>query len=730
MRIFNNRLVALMCMLMTLSVAGNAYPDTSFYYAYELKGAPIQVKTPGEYRIWVWFNGQEDSSINIGENEFAVRDRMNRLAENDAVWIPVGKLNLEHGKVSGSAGMGVLAIVLTNKEGFRPEGIEKMIRVQPGIVPLKDPRVEIERHTDTVFEMTKYPDLESWEQDAVKLRRLILASSGLYPLPEKTPLNAHVFDKKEYGDYSIEKVYFEAYPGFLVTGNLFRPLGKTGPFPGVLCPHGHWEHGRLEDSDKSSVSARAITLARMGMVAFAYDMLAYNDSMQFKNHRFVDFEDLPWGIHPFALQLWSSIRGADFLESLPEVDKDRLACTGASGGGTQTFALSAVEPRIKVSAPVNMISHTMQGGCVCENAPFVRMQHSNMEIGALAAPRPMLMVAATGDWTKNTPTVEFPAVRSIYELYGAADKLESVQFDTGHNYNKDSRTAVYRFLGKYLLPDQDWSTFEEPDYSLPSAEEMRVFPDGKLPEAIPTDEDAIKAAIKEQRRKQLSAVLAQDKEEYAGVFKNIFAEILNVNPSPEVLIKESSENESVSRYLIHSPIVLNDVPMIGINGNTARSANLIVHPRGKHAVIDPETGKAYQNFLDAEHGGDVYALDVFLAGEYADPIEGISRAGAKSFDDTFLPADTGYRVQDILVAVNALKKQGYENVHLTGIGMASFWVLLAAAISEDVTSYKIDETVLPVGDKTWASDRRDHLYYVPGIQALGGVGMLKKLAPT
>ena len=98
------------------------------------------------------------------------------------------------------------------------------------------------------------------------------------------------------------------------------------------------------------------------------------------------------------------------------MDTERIGCTGASGGGTQTFALTAVDDRIKVAVPVNMISSTMQGGCLCENAPILRLDNSNMEVGALAAPRPMLMVSATGDWTRETPRVEYPAIKSIYAL--------------------------------------------------------------------------------------------------------------------------------------------------------------------------------------------------------------------------------------------------------------------------------------------------------------------------
>ena len=191
-----------------------------------------------------------------------------------------------------------------------------------------------------------------------------------------------------------------------------------------------------------------------GDSAFSYDMVGYNDSRQFPkswghsggnvSEEVRRLEGL-WGIHPFAMQLWSSVRALDFMESLPYVNKDKLACTGASGGGTQTFALCAIDNRVKVSAPVNMISHSMQGGCPCENAPIIRFNASNMEVGSLMAPRPMMMIAATGDWTRDTPAVEYPAVKSIYALYGAQDDFESIQIDAGHNSTKTAARACTAF---------------------------------------------------------------------------------------------------------------------------------------------------------------------------------------------------------------------------------------------------------------------------------------------
>ena len=240
--------------------------------------------------------------------------------------------------------------------------------------------------------MGSYRDREEWLQRKESLRKQILVAAGLWPQPQKTPLNSQIFDRLDRDGYSIEKAYFESYPGFFVTGNLYRPIGKTGPFPGVLSPHGHWAYGRLENSELCSVPARCINLAKQGYVVFSYDMVGYNDSQQV-DHRYLKEREELWGFGSLGLHLWNSIRCVDFLESLPEVDKARLGCTGASGGGTQTFLLTAVDDRIAVSAPVNMISAHMQGGDVCENAPNLKWhvstlaEHYNSMANAAACPK-------------------------------------------------------------------------------------------------------------------------------------------------------------------------------------------------------------------------------------------------------------------------------------------------------------------------------------------------------
>jgi dienelactone hydrolase len=302
-------------------------------------------------------------------------------------------------------------------------------------------------HNDR-YSVPEYASPSDWQRRAAYLREHVLASAGLVPMPAKTALNAQVFDERRRDRYSVFKVYFESLPGFYVTGNLYRPAG-TGPFPAILSPHGHWTYGRLENTTIASVPARAINLAEQGFVVFTYDMIGYNDSRQLP-HDFAGRREHLWGLSLGGLQLWNGVRSVDFLESLPYVDPTRLGATGASGGGTQTFLLAAVDDRIKVAAPVNMISLHMQGGCICENPPGLRLETNNAELAATIAPRPLLMVSATGDWTKETLGVEYPAVRRLYALAGAENHVHAVQFDAPHNYNRESREAVYAWMARWL----------------------------------------------------------------------------------------------------------------------------------------------------------------------------------------------------------------------------------------------------------------------------------------
>ena len=315
-----------------------------------------------------------------------------------------------------------------------------------------DVRNRDDSHTKSHFKARVYRSLSEWEDRREELKRQILVSAGLWPLPEKTPLSPRRFASHVYENYAIEKVVIETFPGFYLAGNLYLPVDRSGPMPGILVAHGHWKNGRVHHSEDYSVPALCINLAAQGYVVFAYDMLGYNDTQQLK-HDFGDtVEEQLWSFGPLGIQLWNSVRALDFLESLPGVDPRRLAMTGASGGGTQTFLLAGIDERIQVAAPVNMVSAYFQGDDVCEMASGLRVGTNNVEIAALMAPRPLLLVSSTRDWTRNTPQEEFPEILAIYRLYHREDQVTNRHINAPHNYNGQSREAVYAFFDRVLLP--------------------------------------------------------------------------------------------------------------------------------------------------------------------------------------------------------------------------------------------------------------------------------------
>ena len=598
--------------------------------------------------------------------------------------------------------------------------------------PKNDPRLTEIRHTDLTYNFAGYRSQEEWLDRAAKLKKQILVSAGLWPAPAKTPIQATIFGKVDRGDHTIEKVYFESHPGFYVTGNLYRPKNASGKIPAVLCPHGHWTYGRLENQQLNSGPARAASFARQGYIAFSYDMVGYNDSAAI-SHRFaagqrenvVDRESL-WSVNLLGLQLWNSIRSIDFLLSLPEVDPERIACTGESGGATQTFLLTAVDDRVKLSAPVNMVSFLMQGGSVCENAPNLRVDTNNVEIASLMAPRPMMMVSATGDWTKNTMNSEYPAVSRIYKLFDAEDKLTAIQIDADHNYNQPSREAVYGWFARWFLGKAETTPIKERGNAVAPINDLLVFFGRARPENE-LDEAQLTESLIEARKKQLDEAQPRDA---AGLerFREQFGNALRYSLMAEYpqwgeMAVEHLEQKNVSGVVSERLI---------ISRRGARvEAVLWKSPKPKPKpvnafalVLEPASNDLILRLVKADY--TVLSLKLFPGGrQIPDKVK---------FFTTYNRTDEANRVQDILTAIALLKhslmaymgNEGQKaSLSLVAQGNTGLLALLARGLAPD-----IDRMVVDAAQFNSSSDEAFiKSMAIPGIRRAGDFTTAVTVAP-
>ncbi len=328
-----------------------------------------------------------------------------------------------------------------------------------------------------------YHDAAGWQARAKKIRHNIITGAGLDLIPEEEwnyPIHVVRGAKHQMNGYTVENIALEVKPDYFIHGNLYLPDKIEGKIPAILNPHGHWfepgDYGRF----RADMQYRCGSFARMGALAFCWDMFGTGEDTAHRHH------------DPKALkkQTYNSIRVLDYISSLNFVDTNRIAVTGASGGGTQTFILAAVDPRIDVSVPVVMVSAYFFGGCVCESGMPIHKRGvfstDNAEIAATVAPKPLLIVSDGDDWTQHVPEMEYPYIKHIYALFDKEGNVENAHFpNEKHDYGVNKRKAVYPFLAKHLgldmsrIEDENGEITEKNIVILDTTA-LKVFPERNL----------------------------------------------------------------------------------------------------------------------------------------------------------------------------------------------------------------------------------------------------------
>ncbi len=546
---------------------------------------------------------------------------------------------------------------------------------------------------------------QAWRDRSKAVRERLLVTLGLWPMPPRTELDPTVTGTLERDGYAIDKVVLETYPGFYLAGNLYRPTPSKGRHPVILCPHGHWPEGRVN----VDVQSRCVRLAQLGCVVFMYDMVGYADGKPF-GHVFGNDRLRRWGLSLPGLQTWNSIRALDWLIARPDVDAARVGITGESGGATQTLLLTAIDGRVKVSAPVVMVSDSFQGGCVCENCAGLRIGTDNVEIAALAAPRPMKLVGASGDWTARTMTNAFPSLQVVYAQTGSTALVEANVFDFPHNYNRTSRDAVYAFLGKWLLGITDAEATREGDIKAESPKDLFAFnadhpypPEARTAAQLETE---LIGVLGRQLDKLAPGTVADTWEAARDRLATALRVRVNVEAPPARLTnaKEIRRATRDGLTIVHFTVGRKGegdvIPAVRLSPKEPNGRlTVLFAARGKADLIAAEGAPSPIARALLDRGQSVVGFDPLLVGESFDPSAPASHRPTTVHFDCYNPTLAADRAQDLATVLAwARALPDIREVNLVAAGPIGPLALLARPALGGIARTAIDLDGFDLGD--------------------------------
>jgi dienelactone hydrolase len=395
----------------------------------------------------------------------------------------------------------VLTLLLAGRLPARAQEYGNADRSSPGDAMIQAWLAkEAERQQAALAE--DFASLEAWQRNRPRYREEYLYSLGLWPLPERTPLAATITGTIEGSGYSVDKLHYQSRPRLYVTANLYRPATRRDGerFPAVLYVCGHSGMGR--NGNKTAFQSHGIWFARHGYVCLMVDTLQLGEIAAL--HHGTYREERWWwhsrGYTPAGVECWNGVRGVDYLLSRDDVDPERIAVTGISGGGAASFWIAAADERVRAAVPVSgmadlasyVSNRVINGHCDCMFL-YNTFQWPWTRIAALVAPRPLLFANSHLDpiFPMDANERITSTIERVYALHGAGNRFDTLVSIGGHDYRQDIRRGAFGFIQTWLRGDGREVTDSEVDLIEGrgkdarhpiSPEALRVFPtDADLP---------------------------------------------------------------------------------------------------------------------------------------------------------------------------------------------------------------------------------------------------------
>jgi dienelactone hydrolase len=538
---------------------------------------------------------------------------------------------------------------------------------------------------------------EAWQRALPELRRKLAAAVGSERLPKPEARNVRVVGTIDRGDYVIEKLVYDTFADCPVAAHLYRPakVEGEGKLPAILFPPGHsWAPGKSHPDTQ----AFCITMARWGFVVLVYDPHGEGErGISQRDHRRTEL--LLAGLSQQAIPVFESRCALEYLLSRKDVDPGRVGITGESGGGYNTWIMTALEPKIAAAVPVVGTSEFFEQVQVCRTTDFyLAREHchfvaglfrfaNNHEYLAMAAPCPVLVIAAHNDYNFRIPGIR-QVVGYGRQLYKALDKPDQIGYfeDTqlGHGYQKPKREAAYGWFRRWLQKHGQGEPIPEPDVKTVAADaaELRCFPAGKNQPAGP--------GIMAQVKRVIDALPTAQQPPTAEALGQSLREVLGIElPAGETKVIRTGRR-------VEGGAVVERLEWRSADG-VPIPALLIGLPRPWSGVVLASADGGKESLLDnpgiraaVESGLGVVAVDVRGTGELATNKPGWVFATSLMLGENFV----GRQAQDLIVARRALgnlpELKG-KRIGLLGSGPFTSQAALYAAVLDPGVDWLVCE---------------------------------------